>query len=96
MGQQVVGGAVAVPAHIVEGKGALLALVVAPHHGAAARLVVRDVVHAVVGEVEVFRHHRPEGAEDAVFVKFLLTVALVEEVHPLLLHGLFPLLLFAL
>ena len=71
MGHQVVGGLAAVPAHVPKGKGPFVTLVVAPNHGPPLRLVGGDVVHAVIGKVEVLRHHRLEAAEDPVFVELL-------------------------
>ena len=67
--------------HVGEGEGVLLPFRVAPDHGRALGIVDRDVVHDVVGEVEVVGHGDVELREQTVLVVGLVHVAQVDVSH---------------
>ena len=77
------GAFVGIELHLAEGEHPLLPRHVAPDHGAAVRLEAGDLVHHVVGKVEVIGDHRLKVVEHAVFVKALLAEALIKilEIH---------------
>ena len=67
--------------HVGEGEDMLLPFRIAPDHGGALGVVDRDVVHDVVGEVEVVGHGDVELREQTVLVVGLVHVAQVDVSH---------------
>ena len=67
--------------HIFEREQMLLAFGVAPHHGAAIGIVLRDVVHHVVAEVEGVGALHLEIGEHALLVIGFLAVTQVDISH---------------
>jgi hypothetical protein len=67
--------------HVGEGEDVLLAFGVTPHHGGAVGVGQGDVVHHVVGEVEVGGHVHVELGEQAVVVVGLGDVTFVDMSH---------------
>lgn len=61
------GAFVGIELHLAEGEHPLLPRHVAPDHGAAVRLEAGDLVHHVVGKVEVVGDHRLKVVEHARF-----------------------------
>ena len=59
----------------------LLAFGVAPHHGTAVRVVLRDVVHHVVAEVEGIGALHLEIGEHALLVVGFLAITQIDVSH---------------
>ena len=67
--------------HVGEREQMLLAFRVAPHHGAAIGVVVRDVVHHVIAEVEGIGALHLEIGEHALLVVGFLAVTQIDASH---------------
>ena len=67
--------------HVGEREQMLLAFRVAPHHGAAVGIVLRDVVHHVVAEVEGVGALHLEIGEHALLVIGFLAVTQIDISH---------------
>ena len=76
--------------HLAKGEYPLLTRDIAPDHCPAVRLQPRDLVHHVIGKVEIVRRKRLKKAEHSVFVEPLLAEALVKMFH---IHPVTPLFL---